>query len=196
MIADAADDGYVEVEHLGDRAIVCLADPDKRNVLSAPMMIQLIARAGELVRDPAIRAIVLTGSGSGFSTGGDLRLMQRVTESLGTDEDVEGAFSPYQFIRYQFGAMVRLIARSDKAFIAALNGPAAGVGLAFALTCDIFDRRRGRDPRAGLRAPRAGPRGWHELGADTRARLPPRVRVLRGRRASRRRARRERRRSG
>ena len=33
--------------------------------------------------------------------------------------------------------MVRLIARSDKAFVAALNGPAAGVGLAFALTCDI-----------------------------------------------------------
>src|SRR3954453_9000854 len=33
--------------------------------------------------------------------------------------------------------MVRLIARTDKPFIAALNGPAAGVGLAFALTCDL-----------------------------------------------------------
>jgi 2-(1,2-epoxy-1,2-dihydrophenyl)acetyl-CoA isomerase len=44
---------------------------------------------------------------------------------------------PWQWIRYQFGAMVRLIGRTDKAFIAALNGPAAGVGLAFALTCDI-----------------------------------------------------------
>ena len=33
--------------------------------------------------------------------------------------------------------MVRLIARSDTAFVAALNGPAAGVGLAFALTCDL-----------------------------------------------------------
>jgi len=33
--------------------------------------------------------------------------------------------------------MVRLIGRTDKAFIAALNGPAAGVGLAFALTCDL-----------------------------------------------------------
>ena len=33
--------------------------------------------------------------------------------------------------------MVRLIGHTDKAFIAALNGPAAGVGLAFALSCDI-----------------------------------------------------------
>jgi len=44
---------------------------------------------------------------------------------------------PWQWIRYQFGAMVRLIGRTDKTFIAALNGPAAGVGLAFALTCDL-----------------------------------------------------------
>ena len=33
--------------------------------------------------------------------------------------------------------MVRRIARTDKAFVAAINGPAAGVGLAFALTCDV-----------------------------------------------------------
>jgi 2-(1,2-epoxy-1,2-dihydrophenyl)acetyl-CoA isomerase len=36
-----------------------------------------------------------------------------------------------------FGAIARLIARSDTAFIAAINGPAVGVGLAWALTCEI-----------------------------------------------------------
>jgi 2-(1,2-epoxy-1,2-dihydrophenyl)acetyl-CoA isomerase len=127
----------VAVERRGDRAVVRLSDPDKLNVLSAPLMVQLRDRAEELVRDDRIRAIVLTGAGPGFSTGGDLRMMQTVVEGFGSEHDREGAFAPYQWIRYQFGAMVRLIARSDTAFIAALNGPAAGVGLAFALTCDL-----------------------------------------------------------
>jgi 2-(1,2-epoxy-1,2-dihydrophenyl)acetyl-CoA isomerase len=49
----------------------------------------------------------------------------------------EGATDIWRWIRYEFGGIVRLIARSDTAFLAALNGPAAGVGLAWALTCDL-----------------------------------------------------------
>jgi 2-(1,2-epoxy-1,2-dihydrophenyl)acetyl-CoA isomerase len=49
----------------------------------------------------------------------------------------EGATDIWRWIRYEFGGIVRLIARSDTAFIAAINGPAAGVGLAWALTCDL-----------------------------------------------------------
>jgi 2-(1,2-epoxy-1,2-dihydrophenyl)acetyl-CoA isomerase len=127
----------VTVEREGDRAIVRLGDPDKLNVLSAPMMIQLLARTEELARDDAIRAIVLTGEGRAFSTGGDLRMMRAAVTAFKDPDDTEGATMPWQWIRYQFGAMVRLIARTDKAFVAALNGPAAGVGLAFALTCDL-----------------------------------------------------------
>ena len=140
----ASDAVMVEVDRPAeDRATVRLADPGKLNVLSAPLMLQLLERTGELVADPAIRSIVLTGGGRAFSTGGDLRMMQTVVEELGDDDEEEGAFRPYQWIRNQFGAMVRLIARSDKAFVAALNGPAAGVGLAFALTCDISVAARG-----------------------------------------------------
>jgi 2-(1,2-epoxy-1,2-dihydrophenyl)acetyl-CoA isomerase len=127
----------VAVDRRGDRAVVRLSDPGKLNVLSAPLMVQLRERAEELVREDEIRTVVLTGSGPGFSTGGDLRMMRTVVEGFGSEHDREGAFAPYQWIRYQFGAMVRLIAGSDTAFVAALNGPAAGVGLAFALTCDL-----------------------------------------------------------
>jgi 2-(1,2-epoxy-1,2-dihydrophenyl)acetyl-CoA isomerase len=133
----ASEERLVEVERLGDRAIVTLSDPDKRNVLSAPLMLQLLAATEELARAPEVRSIVLTGAGPGFSTGGDLRMMQDAVERLRAPDDEEGATMPWQWIRYQFGAMVRLIGRTDKAFVAALNGPAAGVGLAFALTCDI-----------------------------------------------------------
>ena len=43
----------------------------------------------------------------------------------------------WRWIRYQFGGVVRLITRTDKLFIAAVNGAAAGVGLAFAMACDL-----------------------------------------------------------
>lgn len=135
--AHAEERRFVEVERLGDRAVLRMVDADKLNVLSAPLMVQLLEQAEQLARDPDIRAIVITGAGRAFSAGGDLRMMQDAVDGFADPADTEGATSPWQWMRYQFGAMVRLIGRTDKAFIAALNGPAAGVGLAFALSCDI-----------------------------------------------------------
>ena len=133
-----SEERLVEVERPSPgRAVLRMADPEKLNILSAPLMVQLQEHGEALVRDPEIRSIVLTGDGPGFSAGGDLRMMQRAVDSFGSPDDSEGAFMPYQWIRYRFGGFARLIAKSDKAWIAALNGPAAGVGLAFALTCDM-----------------------------------------------------------
>ena len=125
---------FVRVQRSGDRAVVTLDDPDKLNVLSAPLVHQLKSGLQELVADRAIRAIVITGADPGFSAGGDLRMMDRAPEALAASE---GATDIWRWIRCEFGAIARLIARSDTAFIAALNGPAAGVGLAWALTCDL-----------------------------------------------------------
>jgi 2-(1,2-epoxy-1,2-dihydrophenyl)acetyl-CoA isomerase len=101
------------------------------------MMLQLRRALDDLAGDDALRAIVITGAGKGFSTGGDLRLMDNAVRRFDVAEDEDGATSPWRFIRYQFGSVVRTIARTDKLFVAAINGPAAGVGLAFALTCDV-----------------------------------------------------------
>jgi 2-(1,2-epoxy-1,2-dihydrophenyl)acetyl-CoA isomerase len=128
---------FVRTERSGDRAVVTLDDPGKLNVLSGPMMVQLLGSVEQLARDDEIRSIVITGADPAFSTGGDLRLMEAAVERMADRDDEQGATMPYRWIRYQFGAMVRLIARTDKLFIAAINGPAAGVGLAFALTCDV-----------------------------------------------------------
>jgi 2-(1,2-epoxy-1,2-dihydrophenyl)acetyl-CoA isomerase len=124
----------VQVDVREDRAVVTLNDPDKRNVLSAPLVQRLKAALTELAAAPAIRAIVITGAGPGFSAGGDLRMMAETPQALSA---AEGTTDIWRWIRYEFGAIARLIARSDTAFIAALNGPAAGVGLAWALTCDL-----------------------------------------------------------
>jgi len=130
----AADEPRVHVEHRGDRALVRLADPAKLNVLSAPLVQQLKLVLTDLAADRDVRAIVLTGSDPGFSAGGDLRMMEQAVEHLGEGGETTEI---WRWIRNEFGAIARLIARTDKAFIAALNGPAAGVGLAWALTCDV-----------------------------------------------------------
>jgi 2-(1,2-epoxy-1,2-dihydrophenyl)acetyl-CoA isomerase len=127
-------DAVVHVQRGADRAVVTLDDPAKLNVLTAPLVQQLKTALEELVADRAIRAIVLTGADPGFSAGGDLRMMEDAPAALASPQ---GATDIWRWIRYEFGGIVRLIARSDTAFIAAVNGAAAGVGLAWALTCDL-----------------------------------------------------------
>lgn len=140
LIAQARADTreLVSVERAAGYAVVRLADPGRLNVLSAPMTVQLRERLEELVGDPQVRAVVLTGTDPGFCTGGDLRLMKDVTRWLKDPGDEAGSTTPWWFIRNQFGGIVRLIAGSDTAVVAAVNGPAAGVGLAFALASDII----------------------------------------------------------
>ncbi|MHC9291356.1 enoyl-CoA hydratase/isomerase family protein [Mycobacterium sp. LTG2003] len=137
MVADGDDPqapARVRVERSGDRAVVTLDDPDRLNVLSAPLTRQLRRNIEELVADNDIRAVVLTGADPGFSAGGDLRMMRAAVESR---YDAEGTADVWRWIRREFGGIARLIAGSDTIFVAALNGPAAGVGLAWALTCDL-----------------------------------------------------------
>jgi 2-(1,2-epoxy-1,2-dihydrophenyl)acetyl-CoA isomerase len=124
----------VTVEHRGDRAIVTLDEPDRLNVLSAPLVRQLRRAIEDLAADGDIRSVVLTGRGPGFSAGGDLKMMRLATENLSRPE---GVADVWRWIRREFGGIARLIAGSDTIFIAAINGPAAGVGLAWALTCDL-----------------------------------------------------------
>ena len=131
---EAAAEQIVEVDHRGDRAIVTLADPAKLNVLTAPLVAQLKRAFTDLAADRGVRSIVLTGADPGFSAGGDLRMMEVAVDHLTDDA---GTTDIWRWIRNEFGAIARIIARTDKAFIAAINGPAAGVGLAWALTCDL-----------------------------------------------------------
>jgi 2-(1,2-epoxy-1,2-dihydrophenyl)acetyl-CoA isomerase len=140
--ARAAPGDLVVVERAGEHATVTLNDPDKLNPLSAALTVQLRDALTELCADESLRAIALTGTDPAFSAGGDLRLMRDTAQPLlargGTPE-------LWRWIRMEFGGIARLITRTDKAFVAAVNGAAAGVGLAFALACDLIvvsDRAR------------------------------------------------------
>jgi 2-(1,2-epoxy-1,2-dihydrophenyl)acetyl-CoA isomerase len=124
----------VRVDHRGDRAVVTLDESDRLNVLSAPLVRQLRRALQALDADADVRTVVLTGAGPGFSAGGDLKMMQVAVERRGA---AEGVADVWRWIRREFGGIARLIAGSDTIFVAALNGAAAGVGLAWALTCDL-----------------------------------------------------------
>lgn len=124
----------LRVDHRGDRAVVTLDEPQRLNVLSAPLVRQLRRALTDLDADPDVRSVVLTGADPGFSAGGDLQMMDTAIEQLDASE---GAADIWRWIRREFGGIARLIAGSDTIFVAALNGAAAGVGLAWALTCDL-----------------------------------------------------------
>jgi 2-(1,2-epoxy-1,2-dihydrophenyl)acetyl-CoA isomerase len=124
----------IRVDREEDRALITLSDAERLNVLSAPLVRQLRAALEQLVREPGVRSIVLTGEDPAFSAGGDLRMMDGAVEQL---SDPPGTTDVWRWIRGEFGAIARLIAHSDTTFIAAINGAAAGVGLAWALTCDV-----------------------------------------------------------
>ena len=113
-----------------------LDDPERLNPLSAALTVQLHDELTALAREPEVRAIVLTGRDPAFSAGGDLRLMAEAGQEMLAS--AAGATDVWRWIRGQFGGIARLITRTDKAFIAAVNGSAAGVGLAFALACDVL----------------------------------------------------------
>ncbi len=117
-------------------ATVTLNDPAKYNVLSAPLTWQLHEGLRALASDPGVRVVILTGADPAFSAGGDVRLMTQA-QHIVTDSP-EGAVGLWRWIRYQFGGIARLLAQTDKVFIAAVNGAAAGVGLAFAYACDLI----------------------------------------------------------
>lgn len=125
---------YVSVARDGRVATVTLDNPPRYNSLTPALTFQLHRALRELAEDPDIRAVILTGADPAFSAGGDLELIREAEQAI--REGDEGATTAWRWIRYQFGGVVRLLHGCDKHFVAAINGPAAGVGLAFALACD------------------------------------------------------------
>lgn len=116
------------VEREDSTLILRMNRPDALNAMSGEMVAALRRAFEAAARDPAVRAVVLTGAGRAFSSGGDVKEMaerSRTDHALGED------------LRQYYMPMVRAIRRCPQPVIAAINGTAAGAGLTLALACDL-----------------------------------------------------------
>ena len=104
--------------------------PEALNALSLQLSKDLAAAIERAIADRA-RAVVLTGSGRAFCSGGDLREMQKIGQAEGRIE----AFldEPLKALH----DVIRLIRDIPIPFVAAVNGVCAGAGTNFALACDL-----------------------------------------------------------
>jgi 2-(1,2-epoxy-1,2-dihydrophenyl)acetyl-CoA isomerase len=113
----------VEVSRDGAVETITLNRPDKLNAFSRALHGEL-HEALEEARDPAVRAVVITGAGRGFSAGQDLT-------AFGEAGDVAA------MLRATYHVTVRAIRSLEKPVIAGVNGVCAGAGLSLACACDI-----------------------------------------------------------
>ena len=124
--------GYTTIRHTTEDgvAIVTLARPDKLNAFNAVMHAELRVALDAIEPDDAVRCLVLTGDGRGFSSGQDL------TEDrlLGPDGQVDVGGR----LDRDYNPLVKRLYAFPKVTIAALNGPAVGAAANIALACDIL----------------------------------------------------------
>lgn len=126
---------YKLIEFLVEDGIATLRlnRPEKRNAMSDEMRSEFIDALEAVTADKSIRALVLTGNGKGFCAGGDIAGMERrMTAPAG--EVAYNGWHRQQRVHHA----VSLLHTMPKPTIAAVNGPASGLGADTALACDFI----------------------------------------------------------
>ncbi len=120
----------VRLEREGGVATVSLADPATLNAAALDMVEELIDAFTGLAADESVRAVILTGEGRGFCSGANLsdgRTLGGGTEVPDLGVALETHYRPF----------IDLLRDSPAPIVAAVNGPCAGIGVAFALAADL-----------------------------------------------------------
>ncbi|KPK17495.1 MAG: hypothetical protein AMJ67_13135 [Betaproteobacteria bacterium SG8_41] len=115
----------VTLEKEGPIAVLTLDRPDKLNAMADPMWDALYAHLGTIVQDDSVRAVILTGAGRAFCSGGDVGGMAR--------SDIVSGRARSQRRHRAISALYQL----EKPVIAAVRGAVYGIGNALALACDL-----------------------------------------------------------
>ena len=108
-------------------ATISLNRPEARNALSATMVGELDTLLGQISRDDAVRAVILTGGGGAFCAGGDVRSMNTAPRSA----------QAWQANMRRAHRIVRALHVLERPVIAAVDGVAFGAGFSLALLADI-----------------------------------------------------------
>jgi enoyl-CoA hydratase/carnithine racemase len=148
---------YKEIIYAVNDKVACITlnRPDRLNAWTPRMSLEVRDALHAAAGDDDVRVIILTGAGRGFCAGADMNELEDASDqglsALDGTEDPEQAVSILSGIRTEetLDPDNRFVARSDfrkrysylqsipKPIIAAINGPAAGLGLIMTLYCDI-----------------------------------------------------------
>src|SRR6478672_8553716 len=120
---------HLRLERPSDGVVLLTLDnPDMRNAMSDEMTSSWVAAIDQVAADPTVRAVVVTGEGSAFCSGGN-------TSWIASEPDAS-----VDHLRTRMIAFYRAwlsIRRLEVPTIAAVNGAAIGAGLCLALACDL-----------------------------------------------------------
>lgn len=124
---------FVQLTLDGPVAIVTMDRADKRNAMGEELLASLYQVMQQLSRDESVRAVVVTGAGTVFSSGAD---RSAVVGMVG--EERARAFAPIGTrLSLLMWKVMDEVTAMPKAVIAAVNGAAAGGGMMLALACDF-----------------------------------------------------------
>lgn len=125
--------GYLLYEQAEGVAVVTMNRPQERNALTEEhQMLEFVELCARVRRDRGVKALVLTGAGSAFCAGGNLKNMRdKKGFSAGQPADIRDAY------RNGIQQIPLALYELDVPTIAAVNGPAIGAGMDLACMCDI-----------------------------------------------------------
>jgi 2-(1,2-epoxy-1,2-dihydrophenyl)acetyl-CoA isomerase len=112
-------------------AEITLNRPDRLNAWTDQLGSELRKAILEDAADPSVRAVLITGAGRGFSSGADVKEMLE-QGARGERPDVG------TMLRERYHPIIKGIRQLPKPVIAAVNGPAVGIGCSLALACDLI----------------------------------------------------------
>ena len=118
-------------------ATITLNRPDRLNAWTAQMETELEAAVKLAAADDAVRAIILTGAGKGFCAGADMSLLAAAGDSTADRRKLSAAMPLEGDVAEDFQRKHAWLLTVPKPIIAAVNGPAVGLGFVIPLYCDF-----------------------------------------------------------